>query len=82
MFFAWDCTLGCAVFTGNSKIEEVVEVVTYSVLPSKHLILRAMEQVAQSGCGVSSYGHIQDLSGRLPMQHIVGYLLWRRNCTQ
>ena len=34
----------------------------------------ALEQVAQKGCG-ASYGNIQDLSGHLPVQPIVGYLL-------
>ena len=35
----------------------------------------ALEQIAQRGCGVSFYGDIQDLSGRLPVQPIVGNLL-------
>jgi len=35
---------------------------------------RVLDQVAQRHCGVS-YGDIQDLSGHLPVQPIVGYLL-------
>lgn len=59
------------MFTGNRKGEEVV---TYSVLPSKYLTLRPVEQVAQNGCGVS-YRDTQDLPGCLPVQPILGYLL-------
>jgi len=36
---------------------------------------RALEQAAQRGCGVSFSGSIQDPSGRLPLQPIVGSLL-------
>ena len=36
---------------------------------------RALEQVAQRGSGVSFYGDLQDPSGCLPVQPIVGYLL-------
>jgi len=35
----------------------------------------ALEQVAQRGCEVSFYGDIQDPSGYLHVQTIVGYLL-------
>jgi len=34
-----------------------------------------LEQVAQSGFGVSIYGDIQDPIGHLPLQPAVGYLL-------
>jgi len=37
---------------------------------------RALEQVAQKGCGVS-YRDIQDLSGCLPVRPIGEYLLWQ-----
>ena len=38
---------------------------------------RELEQVAQSGYGVSFYGDIKDVCGLLPLQPIVGYLLWQ-----
>ena len=36
---------------------------------------RALEQVAQRGCGVSFYGGIQDPAGCLPVQTMVGHVL-------
>ena len=37
--------------------------------------LMELEITAQRSCEVVFYGNIQDLSGCLPLQHIVGYLL-------
>jgi len=38
---------------------------------------RTLEQVALRGCGISFYGDIQDSSGCLPVQPIVGNLLFQ-----
>jgi len=38
---------------------------------------RALEQAARGGCGVSFSGDIQDPPGHLPVQHVVGGLLWQ-----
>ena len=36
---------------------------------------RELEQVAWTGCGISFFGDIQNLSGHLPVRPTVGYLL-------
>ena len=43
---------------------------------------RALEQVAQRGCGVSFSGDIQDLPGHLPVQHGLGSLFWQGGWTR
>ena len=42
----------------------------------------ALEQVTQRGCGVSSYGDIQDPSGQLAVPPVVELLLEQRSWTQ
>ena len=44
-------------------------------------MVRVMEQAAQSGCGVSFSGDIQDLPGRLRVQPGLGSLLWQGGWT-
>ena len=67
---SWCCTtIGEGVVASNLDIGSSVEELLYEKGD------RALEQVAQRGCGVSFYRDVQDLSGCLPLRHIVGYLL-------